>query len=443
MKKLNVDKKQEVKYAIPLWQRDEQIRYAIANVKDRVEFKEERIEEPIAIVGFGPSLKYTWEKIKDFKVIMTCSGAHKFLIERGIIPNYHVEVDPRPHKIELLGQPHKDVEYLIASTCHPKYFKHIEDYNVKLWHVFDSTDEGIAMMPPGEWAVTGGCDVGMRCLTNAAFLGYRNFHIFGLDGNFEEGKRHADNHPNNKLKQCEVEYNNKIYYTTPSMLEAARQTMHELDSMPAVKAIFYGDGLTQEMYRHHTPEEKKEKYKNVIGFQKPMTITPEYAELNKQLHADNSVYGIGGGKYADLIIKLTEALNTKLVLDYGCGKGHLAKALPFPIWEYDPGVLGKEESPRPADIVICTDVLEHIEPELLGDVLGDLRRCIKQVGYLVIHTGPASKTYADGRNTHLIQQGQEWWNEVLSNFFTIGKMDKKGLELHVVVGPKTMKENEQ
>lgn len=439
MKKLDINEKQDVKYAVPLWQRDEQIRFAISHVKDRVEFKEERIEEPIAIVGFGPSLKYTWEETKKFKVIMTCSGAHKFLIGKGIIPNYHVEVDPRPHKIELLGEPHKDVQYLIASTCHPLYFKHLDGYNVKLWHVFDSTEEGIAMLPPGEWAVAGGCDAGLRCLTNAAFLGYRNFHIFGLDGSFEDGKRHADHHPNGKLKHSEVEVNGKIYYTTPSMLEASRQTLHELDQLPAVKAIFYGDGLTQEMYRNHTPEKKNKKHENVIGFQKPKFITDEYAQLNKQLHEDNAAYGIGGGKYAELVVKLTEALNTKLVLDYGCGKGHLAKALPFPIWEYDPGVPGKEDCPRPADIVMCTDVLEHIEPELLWNVLGDLRRCVKQVGYFVIHTGPASKTYADGRNTHLIQEGEEWWKEVLSQFFTVGKITKKGPELHVVVGVKDIK----
>lgn len=443
MKKLDINEKQEVKYVIPLWKRDEQIRYAISKVKDRVEFNETRIEEPIAIVGYGPSLKHTWEEIKKFKVVMTCSGAHKFLIEKGIIPTYHVEVDPRSHKIELLGQPHKDVQYLIASACHPKYFENLEGYNVKLWHVFDSTEEGITMMPPGDWAVTGGCDVGLRCITNAAFLGYRNLHIFGLDGSIEEGSRHAGDHPNGKQKPYEVEYNKKIFYTTPSMLEASKQVLHELDQLPAVKAILYGEGLTQEMYKDHIPENKKEKYKNVIGFQKPKIITPEYAELNKQLHKDNAVYGIGGGKYADLVIKLTDAVNSKIVLDYGCGKGYLGKALPFPIWEYDPGVPGKEDSARPADIVICTDVLEHIEPELLLDVLGDLRRCVKQVGYFVIHTGPASKTYADGRNTHLIQQGMDWWNIALQQYFTVGKIYMKGPELHVVVGPKTNKENEE
>lgn len=438
MNKISLEDKPNLKYAVPNWLRDEQIRYAISKVKDRVIPNENRIEDPIAIVGYGPSLKYNWEKIKDFKYVMTCSGAHKFLIQKGIIPNYHVEVDPRKHKVELLGEPNKKTEYLIASTCNPEYFNHLEGHNVKLWHIFDSTDEGIAMLPPGEWAVTGGCDAGLRCFTMAAFLGYRNFHVFGIDGCAEGEHRHADYHPNGKQKYAELEYNDKVYYTTPAMLEASKQTMHELDMMPAVKVTFYGEGLTQEMYNNHIPEIKEEnsQFENVIAFQKPELITPEYADLNKKLHEQNAAYGVGGGKHAEVVLKICESLNSKLVLDYGCGKGYLGKALPFPIWEYDPGVVGKEDSPRPADLVVCTDVLEHIEPELISDVLGDLKRCVRQVGYFVIHTGPASKTLPDGRNTHLIQQGIGWWSSVLEQFFTIGSIKQKGPELHVVVGPK-------
>src|SRR5690242_8066880 len=100
---------------------------------------------------------------------MSCSGAHKFLIERGVVPTYHVEVDPRQHKIALMGEPHKDVEYLAASTCHPKLMEHLKGFNLKLWHVFDPKDEVI--LPKGEWAVTGGCSVGVRCITLARFLG--------------------------------------------------------------------------------------------------------------------------------------------------------------------------------------------------------------------------------------------------------------------------------
>jgi hypothetical protein len=85
--------------------------------------------------------------------------------------------------------------------------------------------------------------------------------------------------------------------------------------------------------------------------------------------------------------------------------------------------------------VICTDVLEHIEPDKLFLVLGDLRRCVKQVGYFTIHMGPAKKSYADGRNTHLIQNGHDWWKAKLAKFFTIGKVFVVGPELHVMVGP--------
>src|SRR4051812_32510309 len=97
-------------YCIPLDLRDEQIRYASRVIKERFASRlSDGTEGPVAIVGFGPSLQDTWPQISGFPKIITCSGSHKFLIERCIIPNWHVEVDPRKHKIELLGQPHPDV----------------------------------------------------------------------------------------------------------------------------------------------------------------------------------------------------------------------------------------------------------------------------------------------------------------------------------------------
>src|SRR5688500_17336336 len=99
-------------YCIPLWMRDEQFKLSLNRVKKRVEYVEELRPEPIAVVGLGPSLKESWEEIKKFKYIMSCSGCHQFLLERGIVPTWHVEVDPRPHKVGLMGKPHKDVKYL-------------------------------------------------------------------------------------------------------------------------------------------------------------------------------------------------------------------------------------------------------------------------------------------------------------------------------------------
>jgi len=437
---LDVTVAQKVSYCVPAWLRDQNIKHACkrAGVGRIAPHYGERAD-PIAVVGFGPSLQDTWEQIRDFRYVMTCSGSHKFLVERGIVPFYHVEVDPRPHKVELIGPPQPETEYLIASACSPKVFDHLQGFNVKLWHVFDPSESGHRLLPAGEWSVTGGCDVGMRALTLAAFIGFRELHVFGMDGCARQGRRHAAAHPHTPSKYNTVEYRGVTYDTTPAMLEAARQVAHELNQMPKVHATFYGEGLIQAMMRDYTPtpvEHKKQSLSDAIAILKPELISAEYRALNARLHEENFAYGVGGAKHAPTVLKLCEALKTTSVLDYGAGKGLLANDLPFPIWEYDPAIPEKAHEPRPADIVVCTDVLEHIEPDRLTFVLADLARCCRKVGYFVIHTGPAAKFLADGRNTHLNQHGEEWWRKRLAQFFTVGKITKKGPELFVVVGKK-------
>lgn len=253
MKTLNINEKQEVGYCIPNWLRDEQIKQNLVTCKERIRRSDAHVvqDEPIALVNFGPSLNDTWEEIKNFKYIMSCSGSHKFLVDHGIIPTWHVDVDPRPHKITLMGEPQKETEYLIAATCHPLLFKHLEGFNVKLWHIFDATEEGLRALPPDEWALTGGCSVGVRLLTIARFLGFINHHIFGMDGCARGDSKHAADHPNKGKADSVVEYEGKQYFTTPAMLEAARNTWHELDQLKDVTAKFYGEGLVQALSLIH------------------------------------------------------------------------------------------------------------------------------------------------------------------------------------------------
>ncbi len=77
-------------------------------------------------------------------------------------------------------------------------------------------------------------------------------------------------------------------------------------------------------------------------------------------------------------------------------KGLLAKGIDVVTSEYDPAVAGKDLPPEPADLVVCTDVLEHIEPDCLDDVLSDLARLTKKVLLVNISTRPAVKVLADG-----------------------------------------------
>jgi hypothetical protein len=441
---LDLATKHKTEYCIPTWLRDEQIRVSIKRVSGRLgqEHRASR-SDPIAVVCFGPSLKATWEEVKGYKYAISGSGSHKFLLEHGITPTWHVDVDPRPHKTKLIGPPNPNVVYLPASTVNPVYWDYLEAglgpdvfrSNVLLWHVFDNTEEGLRILPQGEWAITGGSNVGLRQIALAVFLGFSNIHVYGMDGCMDESGSHAAEHPNQPPGYHEVDVNGKRFRTTQSYLECAKQTFHELNMLPKANVTFHGEGIVQELAKDYKREEPKDGMMAFVGYSKHVTISDEYLELQKKLHSDILAYGVGGGKYAEVVKKLCEVTKSKSVLDYGCGKGYLGKALDFPIWEFDPAIHGKTESPRPADIVICNDVLEHIEPDKIDFVLDDLRRVIRQVGYFVIHTGPASKFLADGRNAHILQHDLQWWKGKLAVYFSIGKITQAGLLLHVVVGP--------
>ena len=141
-------------------------------------------------------------------------------------------------------------------------------------------------------------------------------------------------------------------------------------------------------------------------------ITPEYLTLQKQLHATNEAYGTSGRKYADIVRQISK-WGRLAILDYGCGKKTLAQALgpAYRVTNYDPCIEGLDTPPEPHPVVTCTDVLEHIEPELIDNVLSDIRRLTQRVALLVINTGPAMKVLADGRNAHISQHPPEWWIE--------------------------------
>ena len=151
-----------------------------------------------------------------------------------------------------------------------------------------------------------------------------------------------------------------------------------------------------------------------------MLITPEYKELQQQFHIDRPDYGTSSPRHVDFVLDLSRKLKTRSILDYGCGKAGLQKGLPFPIFNYDPCM--PEYAKRPEgkfDIVVCSDVMEHIEPDLLCDVLDDLQELTGQVIFFNVATRPAGKFLPDGRNAHLIQKQANWWMEQLLRWFDL------------------------
>jgi len=78
-------------------------------------------------------------------------------------------------------------------------------------------------------------------------------------------------------------------------------------------------------------------------------------------------------------------------------------------------------------------VLEHIEPDLLDNVLDDLKRVTAGKGIFTVHTGEAVKTLPDGRNAHLIQQPPEWWLPGLIERFDLVAFNRMPMGFWVVV----------
>ena len=151
-----------------------------------------------------------------------------------------------------------------------------------------------------------------------------------------------------------------------------------------------------------------------------MLITFEYMNQNRMLHEQVPKYGISSWKEVEPVKRICRFYDTTDVLDYGCGKGELAKGLKFPIQSYDPALLKFAMRPGPADIVVCTDVMEHVEPGCLGEVLDDIYGLTRKAAYFVIATRLASKTLPDGRNTHLIVEGHLWWlDQLRAHRFTV------------------------
>lgn len=157
-------------------------------------------------------------------------------------------------------------------------------------------------------------------------------------------------------------------------------------------------------------------------------ISPAYRDQQIWLHVQPQGYGGKGSRWADTVLAICREYRCVSVLDYGCGQGTLVQALRrkdprIGYREYDPAISEKSAAPLFADLVVCTDVLEHIEPDKLENVLKHIHMLARKAVFLVVSTRPANKTLRDGRNAHLIVQPGEWWSaQVQAVGFQTGRL---------------------
>ena len=197
----------------------------------------------LSIVCSGPSLEDTWPDIKH--PILTCSGAHNFLLSRGIIPDFHVDCDPRPHKLKYIESPHRDTTYLMASCCDPKTWEILRHNKVLVWHMHngEETCDWITKNDPGSMLVAGGSTVGLRALQIGGLIGYNHFNIYGMDCSKRDGKQRiidagAPPHNDKKMRLP----SGREFETTDLLINACIEYFRSLEVFPIVCQL-HGDGM--------------------------------------------------------------------------------------------------------------------------------------------------------------------------------------------------------
>lgn len=154
-------------------------------------------------------------------------------------------------------------------------------------------------------------------------------------------------------------------------------------------------------------------------------ISEEYKSVLQKDHKPGQWGQTGKQMVVDIMNMAQKAQNKTSMLDYGAGHGSLRKALEqrspgkYQVTEYEPGRPDVSDAPDPHEFVVCIDVLEHVEPDLVENVLDDLKRVVLEYGYFTISCRPAAKILSDGRNAHLIVEPKEWWKTKLDKRFEI------------------------
>lgn len=233
--------------------RNQNVRTNSARISKRVALDIPAHDRVAHLVCYGPSLKETWPAVAMAHAVgedvFTVSGAHRFLLDRNVIPYAHLDCDPRPHKVEMLGEPDKRVKYWLASCVDPSFLNKLEGCDVSLWHSYNGKESKptIREVDPKQHIIVGGGSVGLRAMSVLYCMGYRTFHIHGMDCSFKDDEHHAGPHLGKNNGPIPIKCGNEWFQSNGTMLLYARYFRKQMQMMKDATVHLHGDGLLQAM----------------------------------------------------------------------------------------------------------------------------------------------------------------------------------------------------
>jgi hypothetical protein len=201
----------------------------------------------VAIVGSGPSLKKNWHELKRFKGdIIACNSACKFLLDKGVTPQYMMCFDADPLMLAFVVA-HPEITYLIASRCPPQAFEMLKDCKVVCWQAGGDLhlEDLLIKYKREEPMVLGGGAAVTRSMYLAITMGYNPLHLYGVDSSFVDGDTHITQ-SRTVERHLAVKCNERVFYTAPWMTKQAEDfkvLAPLMQRLNGTKFIVHGDGL--------------------------------------------------------------------------------------------------------------------------------------------------------------------------------------------------------
>jgi uncharacterized Rossmann fold enzyme len=205
-------------------------------------------EGKIVLVASAPSVRGQLELIKKMKAdglpIVAIKGAHDWLINNGVIPDYALAIDPQEHRIAFY-KPNKAVNYMIASQCHQALFDNLDGHNVTLWHPYIKKGQD---RPKNCMLIGGGTTSGLRAISLFYVLGWRNFELFGFDSCNDGAELRVNGDglkDGDKLIEVRIEPQGEPFYCNAAMALQAEHFQTYYDYLPDATFTGHGHGLIQ------------------------------------------------------------------------------------------------------------------------------------------------------------------------------------------------------
>tara|TARA_Y100000385_G_scaffold290252_1_gene362652 strand:+ start:1238 stop:1927 length:690 start_codon:yes stop_codon:yes gene_type:complete len=154
-------------------------------------------------------------------------------------------------------------------------------------------------------------------------------------------------------------------------------------------------------------------------------ISPEYLKTQEEMHIGlykEMQYGSIAHTIFPHIKLFIEKLKSKSVFDYGCGKQYLKgpiEKMGVSYEGYDPAIkkYSNLDISKKYDLVVCVDVMEHIEQEYQHKIMQDISTLASKHVVFTICPVEAKKVLSDGRNAHVCIAGTSYWLNLICQYF--------------------------